>query len=302
MSSQIYDYKAMAVFASVVEAGSMQAAADKLQMTSSAVSQTVQKLEQQLDIKLLHRTTRKLALTEAGDAFYQHVIAMQKNAEQAVKSLELLRSRPTGQLNIACVTGLTDSLFVNVFKSVLDQHPDFHLNLLFEDKLTDLQDKRIDLALRAGEGVLADNMIARHIYDFEWNIVAHRDYLAEKGLPQSLSELEKLDWIGFSNPRFNTICFECGEQHTAITPAYRIQCNTLYASRRLTLSGLGVSIQPDADVQKTLASGELIRLLPTCRLPKIPLYLITLQRTQSEKVRLACELIMDYFNKLPKQI
>lgn len=294
----MYDYKAMTVFVVVVEAGSMQAAAEKLQMTPSAVTQALQKLEQQLEIKLLNRTTRKLALTEAGEVFYQHASLIQKNAENAVKSIELIRSQPSGQLNIACVTGLTDSLFINVFRSVLDKHPDFHLNLLFEDKLTDLQDQRIDIALRAGEGVLNDNMIARHIYDFHWNIVASPDYLAEKGLPKTLAELEKLDWIGFSNPRFNLISFQNDKQAAKIQPHYRIQCNTLYASRRLTVSGLGVSLQPDTDVQKYVERGELVRLFPDWKLPKIPLYLVTLQRTQSEKVRIACELIMTYFKEM----
>ena len=81
----MYDFKSMSVFVMVVEQGSMQAAAEKLQMTPSAVTQSLQKLEQQLQIKLLNRTTRKLSLTEAGEVFYQHVRQMQKNAENAVK-------------------------------------------------------------------------------------------------------------------------------------------------------------------------------------------------------------------------
>lgn len=294
----MYDYKAMTVFVAVVECGSMQAAAEKLMMTPSAVTQTIQKLESQLNIKLLNRTTRKLSLTEAGEVFYTHASEIEQKAEQAVKSVDLLRSLPSGQLNIACVTGLTDSLFVNVFKSVLNSHPDFRLNLIFEDKLTDLEKNRIDIALRAGEGVLTDNMIARHIYDFEWNIVAHRDYIAEKGFPTAVSELQLLDWIGFSNPRFNRFELSKGNETVEIRPDYRIQVNTLYASRRLTMSGLGVSLQPDIDVQNALKRDELICLCPEWKLPKIPLYLVTLQRVQSEKVRLACELIMDYFHSL----
>lgn len=296
----MYDYKAMTVFATVVECGSMYAAAEKLNMTPSAVTQTIQKLETQLNIKLLNRTTRKLSLTEAGTVFYEHAVQIEKSAENAVKSLELLRSQPSGQLNIACVTGLTDSLFVNAFKSVLNSHPDFRLNLIFEDKLTDLDKNRIDIALRAGEGVLTDNMIARHIYDFEWNIVAHRDYITEKGFPTKVSELQMLDWIGFSNPRFNRFALSNGTETVEIRPDYRIQANTLYASRRLTMSGLGVSLQPDIDVQNALHRDELICLCPEWKLPKIPLYLVTLQRVQSEKVRLACELIMDYFHSLLK--
>ncbi|AGH38805.1 transcriptional regulator [Bibersteinia trehalosi USDA-ARS-USMARC-188] len=296
----MHDYKAMTVFVKVVEHGSMQAAAEKLQMTASAISQTIQKLEQQLNIKLLTRTTRKLSLTEAGEAFYEHAAQIEKNADNALKSLEQLRSSPSGQLNIACVTGLTDSLFVNVFKSVLDRYSDFRLNLLFEDKLIDLEKQRIDIAIRAGEGVLSDNMIARHITDFEWHIVASPAFFTDKAVPTTLEELQSLDWISFSNPKFQQFTLKKGKQQKSIQPAYRIHCNTLYASRCLTTSGLGISLQPNVDVQKMLGTGELIRLFPDWQLPAIPLYLVTLQRIQSEKVRIACELIMDYFNaKLP---
>lgn len=294
----MYDYKAMSVFVTVIECGSMQAAAEKLSMTPSAVTQTIQKLEQQLNIKLLNRTTRKLALTEAGEAFYEHAAQIEKSAENAVKSIELLRSRPSGQLNIACATGLTDSLFVNVFKSVLNNHPDFKLNIIFEDKLTDLQDRRIDIALRAGKDVLADNMIARPVYNFEMVMVASPDYLADKPAIHSLNDIEKLDWISFSNPRFNAIRFYNGNKEQEIHPEYRVHCNTLYASRRLTLSGLGISLQPNADVQQKIEQGDLIQLLPEWRLPSSSLYLVTLQRIQSEKVRIASELILDYFKTL----
>lgn len=296
----MYDYKAMLVFANVVEQGSMQAAAERLAMTPSAVTQSIQKLENQLNIKLLNRTTRKLSLTEAGETFYRHVQQMLQSAENAVKSIDLLRSQPIGQLNIACVTGLMDSLLINMFKSVLDSHPEFHLNLHFEDKVIDLLEHRIDISLRSGIDVLTDNMIARHIYDFEWVIVAHRDYFAEKGTPQTLEALAKLDWISFSNPRYSSLRLKNGEHYKDIFPDYRISCNTLYACRRLTMSGLGVSIQPAIDVANALASGELVQVFCEWQLPSVPLYLVTLQRVQSEKVRIACELISHYFEQLKK--
>lgn len=296
------DYKAMIAFATVVEQGSMQAAAEKLAITPSAVTQAIQKLESELRIKLLNRTTRKLSLTEAGEVFYQHTSQMQKSVDEAFKNIELLRSQPVGQLTIACATGLTDSLFVNMFKSVLKNHPEFHLNLLFEDKVINLSEQRVDIALRAGPDVLNDNMIARHLYDFEWKIVAHRDYVREKtaetGEPKNLLEIAKWDWISFSNPRFSSLKMQNQSKEMEITPDYRINCNSLYASRRLTMSGLGVSIQPDNDVQQALARGELVELFCDWKLPSVPLYLVTLQRVQSEKVRIACELITEYFKNL----
>lgn len=294
----MHDYKSISVFVVVVELGSMQAAAAQLGLTPSAVTQAVQKLETQLNIKLLNRTTRKLSLTEAGEQFYQHAKKMCQSAEEAVKSVELVRSQASGQLTIACVTGLTDSLMIRAFKSLLDRHPELQLNLLFEDRLIDLAEHRVDIALRTGTGGLSDNMIARHLYDFRWAIVAHRDYFLDKPQPNTLQALAKLDWIDFSSGYFNRLTFTNGRETQQISPTYRIQCNTLYASRGLTMNGLGISLQPIVDVQAEIASGELIPLFPDWQLPPIPLHLVTLQRIQSEKVRLACELIVDYFAQL----
>lgn len=293
----MHDYKAMSVFVTVVKQGSMQAAATHLKMTPSAVTQTIQKLEQGLKIQLLNRTTRRLYLTEAGEAFYEHAVLMEQSAEKAVKSIEQLRSSPSGQLNIACPTGFTDSLFIQAFKSVLDTYSEFKLNLMFDDKLTNLPDQRVDLAIRGGEGVLNDDMIARHIIDFEWNIVASPDYFCDKTMPETLDDLQNLDWVSFSNPKFTQLHLQKGKQKYTMRPAYRVHCNSLYASRQMTLNALGVSIQPDADVTKLLKKGELIRLFSEWKMPVIPIYLITLQRVQSEKVRIAYELIMEYFKK-----
>lgn len=294
----MYDFKAFSVFACVVEQGSMNLAAQKLAMTPSAISQTIQKLEMQLQMKLLHRTTRKLSLTEAGETFYQHVAQMQKNAENAVKSIDLLRSQPIGRLNITCVSGLMDSYLLNAFKVVLEKHPEFHLNIAFDDRIIDLAEHQVDISLRSGIGVLSDSMIARHIFDFEWVVCASPHYFSQRPLPQTLTELAELDWISFSNERMAKLDFQQGERSQQIVPRYRINANTLYVSRKLTLKGLGVSIQPLEDVRQSLQSGELISLCSEWQLPSTPLYLVTLQRIQSEKVRIACDLISDYFQQL----
>lgn len=292
------DFKAMSVFVTVIEQGSMQAAADKLAMTPSAITQSIQKLEQQLKIKLLNRTTRKLSLTEAGEAFYQHASQMQKSAENAMKSVELLRSSPTGTLKISCPSGLTRSPLIQALKQILEHHPDFNLDLSFKDEAVDLVEERIDIALRVGSRSLEDAMIARHIYDVELAIVAHKDYLARHFVPQTPDEIYQLDWIHFTSLNPEYLQISCSSGKANIKPNYRIRTNTLLASQDLTLQGMGVSIQPVIEIEKELADGTLVRLLPEWDLPRNPMYLVTLQRIQSEKARIAAEVIVDYFTKL----
>ena len=195
------DFKVMSVFVAVIEQGSMQAAAEKLAMTPSAITQSIQKLEQQLKIKLLNRTTRKISLTEAGEVFYQHASQMQKSAENALKSVELLRSSPIGTLRISCPSGLTRSPFIQALKLILEEHADFNMDLSFKDEAVDLIEERIDIALRIGTRALGDNMIARHIYDVKLAIVAHKDYLEKHFVPQTPDEFYQLDWIHFASFR-----------------------------------------------------------------------------------------------------
>ena len=292
------DFKAMSVFVTVIEQGSMQAAAEKLAMTPSAITQSIQKLEQQLKIKLLNRTTRKISLTEVGEVFYQHASQMQKSAENALKSVELLRSSPIGTLRISCPSGLTRSPLIQALKLILEEHADFNMELSFKDEAVDLIEERIDIALRIGTRALGDNMIARHIYDVKLAIVAHKDYLAKHFVPQTPDELYQLDWIHFTslNPEYLQLSCPTGKAH--IKPNYRIKTNTLLASQDLTLQGMGISIQPMLEIEKELADGMLVQLLPEWELPNNPMYLVTLQRIQSEKVRIAAEAIVDYFAKL----
>lgn len=292
------DFKAISVFVTVIEQGSMQAAADKLLMTPSAITQSLQKLEQQLKIKLLNRTTRKLSLTEAGEVFYQHASQMQKSADNAIKSVELLRSSPVGTLKISCPSGLTRSPLIQALKHILEHHPDFNLELSFKDEAADLVEEQIDIALRVGARLLEDSMVARHIYDIELAIVAHKDYLAQHFIPQTPDEIYQLDWIHFTSLNPEYLQLSCPSEKAHIKPNYRIRTNTLLASQDLTLQGMGISIQPIMEIEKELANGTLVQLLPEWKLPKNPMYLVTLQRIQSEKARIAAEAIVDYFAKL----
>ena len=223
---------------------------------------------------------------------------MQKSAENALKSVELLRSSPIGTLRISCPSGLTRSPFIQALKLILEEHSDFNMDLSFKDEAVDLIEERIDIALRIGTRALEDNMIARHIYDVKLAIVAHKDYLEKHFVPQTPDEFYQLDWIHFASldPDYLQLSSHLGKAH--IKPNYRIKTNTLLASRDLTLQGLGISLQPILEIEKELADGTLVQLLPEWELPKNPMYLVTLQRMQSEKVRKAVQAIVDYFERL----
>ena len=148
------DLKRMAVFAAVVQHGSMSGAARALGMSTSAVSQQVRKLESDGGVTLLHRSTRKLALTEAGQRYHARCAAMWAAAEQARAELAASRDAPSGELRMSATVGFARHI-APALGELLAAHPALRLRLLVDDSTIDLINARIDLAVRYGR--LADS-------------------------------------------------------------------------------------------------------------------------------------------------
>src|SRR6516225_6034989 len=155
------DLKPLAVFAEVVDAGSMSAAARRLGMSPSAVSQTIRALEQHGGVTLLHRSTRKLALTEAGERYYPHCQRLLEAARAAAQSLQQARDAPTGELRVSAPVGFAIHI-APALAPLLAEAPQLRLRLLVDDAMIDLIDARIDVAIRIGR--LADSSwVARRL-------------------------------------------------------------------------------------------------------------------------------------------
>ena len=186
--------KRMALFATVVDKGSMVAAAEVLGMTPSAVSQQIRKLEQSTQVSLLHRTTRKLTLTEAGASFYQNCAQILALAQQAEQRLAELRDAPVGELRIAAPVGFSGRLLTDALAPLLRAHPGLKLRLFFHDEQIDLIEQRIDLAIRVGPQE-DSSLVARHLGDWPMLLCVAPSYLARCGLVTSPEQLSGLDWL-----------------------------------------------------------------------------------------------------------
>lgn len=143
------DLKPLAVFAQTVDAGSMSAAARRLGMSPSAVSQTIRALEARGGLTLLHRSTRKLTLTEAGERYYPHCKHVLEAARAAAESLQHARDAPTGELRVSAPVGFASHI-APALAELLTEAPQLRLRLLVEDAMIDLIDARIDVAIRVG--------------------------------------------------------------------------------------------------------------------------------------------------------
>lgn len=282
--------KRMALFATVVARGSMVGAAEALGMTASAVSQQVRRLEEATGVTLLHRTTRKLTLTEAGATFYESCRQIVELAQQAEQRLAEQREAPVGELRVAAPVGFSGPLLCEALAPLLSAHPGLSLRLFFQDEQIDLIESRIDLAIRVG--LQEDSsLIARHITDWRMLPCAAPAYLARSGMPTVPQQLLQLDWIGLRQ--------ECSQHLTLQGPAgvqqrlrleTRISCNNILAARQFTLAGMGVSLQPEPEIRDLLGRGDLLPLLPDWHLEPIGLYLVTPRRdAQPAKVRYAMD-------------
>jgi DNA-binding transcriptional LysR family regulator len=158
--------KAMLVFATTVEKGTMNAAARQLCMSTSAVSQQIFKLEQQLGLGLLNRSTRALTPTEAGKLFYQSCVQMIALADETELQLSRLKDGPAGELRIAAPVGFGGGLLSEPLRRLLEAHPGIQLSLQLQDETVDLVGSGIDLAICIGP--LADSaLVAHHLADWQ---------------------------------------------------------------------------------------------------------------------------------------
>lgn len=292
--------KRMAVFAEVVAAGSLTAAARRLGMTPSAVSQHLRQLESALGLALLHRSTRKLTLTEAGARYIEGCAAMVAAARAAEQALERHRDEPEGELRIAAPIGFGGLLAQAL--APLRSHPKLTLRLLLDDALIDLIEARVDIALRAGN--LPDSsLVARKLGSMAAQMCAAPAYLAQHGWPRVPHDLATHDWLGgrpSSNGAETLVLHNPAGEQATVQVSSRAHASQVTALHALCVEGWGISVVVSDDDRRALADGRLVPVLPGWKLPDMPVYAITPRRgEQPAKVRHALALLAGYFEQLP---
>lgn len=289
--------KRMAVFAAVVRQGSFAGAARELRTSTSAVSQQVRALEQDMGVTLLHRTTRKLSLTPAGERFHAGCAAMWAAAEQAQLQLAQLRDAPEGELRVAMTVGFARVLGP-ALSGLLARHPGLRLHLQVEDGFTDLVAHRIDLAIRFGR--LPDSAwVAQRIGQMRVGVYAAPAYLARHGVPTQPEALAAADWLllqdGTDLPR-RVQTQGAGGAHELRLQA-RHSSNNQLSLQQLCEAGLGLAMLGDEDVAEAVAAGRLLALQTDFALPDLPVWAMTPQRDgQPAKVRHAIEALKTHLS------
>ncbi len=292
--------KRMALFAEIVDSGSLSAAARRLGSTPSAVSQQLRLLEEALGLVLLHRSTRRLTLTEAGERYYPACAAMVAQARSADQALERLRDEPEGELRLAAPIGFGELLASAL--EPLRRHPRLRLHLLLDDTPIDLIGERVDLALRVGR-FTDSSLVARRLGELQRQLCAAPRYLAERGWPRHPGELAGHDWLGLP-PRgtaVDTLSFQGlqGEREEVRVEA-RLLASQVTALQAMALAGWGLYVGMADDVRQALAEGRLAPVLPDWRLEPAAVFAVTPRRgEQPAKVRHALQALQQHFAARP---
>lgn len=277
--------RAMAVFASVVHHGSFSAAGKELGITTSAVSQQIRALELDLGVSLLHRSTRKLSLTEAGASLYESATNIVKSAEEARDNVSQLRDGLLGNLRIATTPKLASEHILPALTVWLDKHHDLSL-MIFTDNQVDMIDERVDLSVYFDEPS-ADMGVP--LAKVEQILVASPEYVATNPV-LSLDELSNHQLIGQSNHGSLIV------NQQVFKFSARFATNDDALALHLAKTGHGILKTNRLDAKSLLATGELVQVLPEAVLPKLVLHAKTLNKEQQPaKVWRCIEVLTQYF-------
>lgn len=282
----------MIIFAKVVELKSMSLAAKNLGMTAAAVSQHIKNLEEQSGIILLHRSTRKIQLSDAGQRYFKFCQEAAYIVENAKKVLEQEKREPAGELRIAMTVGLAEYLGEALLSWSM-HFPDLRVNMHVNDQFVDLIESKINLAIRVGE-MPDSSYVAKKIGYLEKWLCASPEWIKKNGMPNSLNDLLDKTWISMSNDKEVKYNFfnKKTKMSSYLTINPKIVLNCLLTSQKFCEMGLGICSLSSLEVKKSIKEGKLIHILSDWNLGTRPIWAVTQSREVKEnKVVQAIEII-----------
>lgn len=251
------------VFLKVVEHQSFAGAARALGMTGPAISKQVQSLEQQLNVKLLNRTTRHVALTEEGAVYYDRARKALEDLSEAEKQIQELKACPTGKLKVNAPMSFGVQYLTQAIAAFAQQYPDVELEIDFNDRWVDVVGEGYDVVIRIG--ALEDSsLIARKLAPCPILLCAGKKLIEARGLPETVEHLSEYPGIVY-NKHSQKEEWRYRNQNNEISSQKinrNFAANTAEMQLEACLSGIGVAVLPAFAATKHLASGELVQLFP----------------------------------------
>jgi DNA-binding transcriptional LysR family regulator len=259
------DLNDMVYFAEVVDRGGFAAAGRALGVPKSKLSRRVAELEARLGVRLLQRTTRKLSLTEAGELFHRHSVAVRDEADAAAEALAQVQSEPRGTIRVACPVTLAQTTIGPLVPLFLERHPQVRIDMQVSNRVVDLVQEGIDVALRV-RPTLEDSgsLIVKNLGTTQSLLVASPAQLERQGRPAGVEDLRQLATLAMSAADGKAVWRLLGpggrEFELQHRPLYT--ADDLMTLKHAAIKGVGITVLPDYMCRRELRLGELEQVLP----------------------------------------
>ena len=259
------DLNDMLYFAEVVERGGFAAAGRALGVPKSRLSRRVAELEAALGVRLLQRTTRRIALTEVGEAYLRHCQAMREAADAASDLVASVQTAPRGTVRVSCPVTLAQTVLAELMPRFLAQNPQVRVDMQISNRAVNLLEEGVDVALRV-RATLDDSgsMVVKRLDDSRSLLVASPQLLQRQGTPRTLEDLAELDWMAMSasEGRTSLLLIGPGGREHSLHFAPRYVADDLLTLKFAALGGAGICWLPDYMCHEEVRSGQLVQLLP----------------------------------------
>ena len=264
------DLNDMLFFAEVAERGSFAAAGRALGLPKSRLSRRVAELEVQLGVRLLQRTTRKLSLTDVGETYLRHCLALRESAQAAADAVAHAQTEPRGTIRVVCPVTLAQTVLSGVMPIYLARHPQVRVEMEVNNRVVDLVEEGVDVALRVRLTLEeSGSLVIKRLDEARSVLVASPALLARQGTPTTLEEASRLDSVAMSatdgQVSIRLTNAEGREATLQYTPRYI--ADDLLTLKYAVLGGSGMCWLPDYMCEDELRDGRLVRLLPEWSTP-----------------------------------
>lgn len=291
--------KGMTVFAKVVELGSFTAAAQHMQLSVSAVSQIVARLENELQVKLLNRSTRSLGLTEAGKIYFQGCRRMMSEAQQVHEQLWAFNNTPIGTLRIGSSSTMSQNLLAPMTEEMLKEYPGLTVNLVTGIPAPDLIADGLDLVIRVG-ALQDSSLFSKRLGSMPMVVCAAKNYLAQFGTPEKPSDISNYSWLQYSVRPDNDFELTSPEGTSIrLSPQGRFATNDSQTLIRWLKSGTGIAYVPLMWIIDEINAGQVEILFAHYQSVPRPVYAVYTQKNKLPlKVQVCINYLTDYFDKV----
>lgn len=286
------------IFARVVSAGSMSAAGRELGLSPAVVSKRLRRLEDRLGTRLMQRTTRQISLTEAGQGFYERVVAILAGIEEAEAFVSRRSALAHGVLKVSAPTSFGRMHIAPHINAFMQANPDLGVNLMLRDEFVDIVGDGYDLAIRIAE--LSDSsLVARKLAPVRRILVASPDYLKRHGTPQTIEDLDRHICLAPHNN--DTWKLEGPQGQMVHRPLGPLQTNSSEVVREAVIGGVGIALRSTWDIGAELADGRLVQVLPAYEGSRnVAIHAVyASRRFLPAKVRLFIDYLADLYGPTP---